>query len=131
MLHTICAFANDFRQDTLQVTHQATLHDKYLKNQDDSRHIAQTTDHVTDQVTDHVEQLVVALTAEMSRAELQTALQLRHRRHFAAVYLRPSLEAGLIEMTLPDKPRSQNQRYRRTARGKALAEHVTGKNAPA
>ena len=112
-------------------TDQVTLQDKSLIKQDNSRHAAQTTDHVTDQVTDHVEQLVVALTAEMSRAELQTVLQLRHRRHFAAVYLRPALKAGLVEMTLPDKPRSQNQRYRRTARGEALAEHLTGKNAPA
>ena len=112
-------------------TDQVTLQDKSLTKQDDSRYTAQTTDHVTDQVTDHVEQLVVALTAEMSRAELQTALQLRHRRHFAAVYLQPALKAGLVEMTLPDKPRSQNQRYRRTARGEALAEHLTGKNSPA
>lgn len=85
---------------------------------------AHETDQGTDQVTVHVEQLVVALTGEMSRAELQMALQLRHRRHFATVYLRPALEAGLVEMTLPDKPRSQNQRYRRTARGEVLAEQL-------
>ena len=116
---------------TDQVTDQVTLQDKSLTNQDDSRHTAQTTDHVTDQVTDHVGQLVVALTAEMSRAELQTALQLRHRRHFATVYLRPALKAGMVEMTLPDTPRSQNQRYRRTARGEALAEQIKGNDTSA
>ena len=36
-------------------TDQVTLQDKSLTKQDDSRHAAQTTDHVTDQVTDHVE----------------------------------------------------------------------------
>ncbi len=41
----------------------------------------QATPQVTPQVIDHVEQLVTALTGEMSRAELQMALQLRHRPH--------------------------------------------------
>ena len=99
-------------QVTLQVTLQGTLQD-------------------ADQVTDHVEQLVSVLTDKMSRAQIQTALQLRDRQHFITAYLKPALKAGLVEMTLPDKPRSQNQRYRRTARGEALAEHITGKNAPA
>ena len=75
-------------------TDQVTQQDKSLIKQDENRHIVQTTDQVTDQVTAHVEQLVVALTGEMSRAELQTALQLRHRRHFATVYLRPALKAA-------------------------------------
>ena len=86
---------------------------------------------MTEQVAAHVEQLAVALATEMSRAELQVMLQLRHRRHFAAVYLRPALEAGLVEMTLPEKPNSRNQRYRRTARGEALAVQLAGKSASA
>ena len=112
-------------------TDQVAAQDKSLIKQDDIRHAAQTTDQVTDQVATHVEQLVIALTGEMSRAELQMALQLRHRRHFAMVYLRPALKAGLIEMTLPGKPTSGNQRYRRTAQGEALVEQIKGKNAPA
>ena len=67
---------------------------------------------------------MVALTEEMSRAELQAALSLTHRDYFTAAYLRPALEAGLIEMTLPDKPTSRIQRYRRTAAGEALARQA-------
>ena len=78
--------------------------------------------HVTGQVTGQVERLVAALTREMGRAHLQAVLRLAHRDHFTAAYLRPALEAGLIEMTLPDKPTSRNQRYRRTAVGHALAQ---------
>ena len=67
----------------------------------------------------------------MDRAQLQAALKLTHRPHFLMTYLRPALEAGLIEMTLPDKPTSRNQRYRRTAAGEALARQTRAKDSPA
>ena len=114
-------------QDTDQDTDQVDPQDKSLNKRGSVGH----TTLMTDQVAAHVEQLVVALTTEMSRAELQVMLQLRHRRHFAVVHLRPALEAGLVEMTLPEKPNSRNQRYRRTARGDALAVQLAGKNASA
>ena len=53
----------------------------------------------------------------MSRQSLQEALGLKHRNHFNQIYLIPALEAGLIEMTIPDKPRSSKQRYRLTPAG--------------
>lgn len=54
---------------------------------------------------------------DMSRAELQKALKLSDREHFSNEYLQPAIAAGLIEMTIPDKPRSNKQKYRLTARG--------------
>lgn len=86
---------------------------------------------VTGQVTDPVEQLVAALTGEMSRAQIQAVLQLKDRHNLTTVYLKPALEAGLIEMTLPDKPTSRNQRYRRTAAGDALARQTIGEGSSA
>ena len=74
---------------------------------------------------------MAALTREMGRTELQAALRLTHRQHFIASYLRPALEAGLVEMTLPDKPTSMNQRYRRTAAGEALAHQAKAKESSA
>ena len=41
------------------------------------------------------------------------ALGLHHRQSFRKLYIQPAIEAGLIEMTVPDKPNSRNQRYRR------------------
>lgn len=96
------------RQETVHVTGQVTGQD-------------------TGQVTNQVEQLVAVLRGEMGRAQLQEVLELAHRDHFTAAYLKPALEAGLIEMTLPDKPTSRNQRYRRTAAGQTLAERIKGK----
>ena len=91
----------------------------------------QDTEHDALQVTPHVERLVGALASEMDRAELQAALRLTHRPHFMTSYLRPALETGLIEMTLPEKPTSRHQRYRRTAAGEAMARQTADKDSSA
>lgn len=44
---------------------------------------------------------------------LMDALGLRSRDSFRKNYLRPAMALGLVEMTIPDKPRSSDQRYRR------------------
>jgi hypothetical protein len=44
---------------------------------------------------------------------------MKHRPTFKAIYLRPKLVEGFIEMTIPDKPNSRLQRYRLTPAGKA------------
>ena len=91
----------------------------------------QDTGQDASQVTDHVELLLVALTDELGRAQLQSALQLAHRDHFTASYLRPALEAGLIDMMHPDKPTSRHQRYRRTAADEALVRQTKLKDSSA
>ncbi len=78
------------------------------------------TPHETPHVTPHVGRLIAALEGEMSRAELMDALGLADRRHFARTYLQPGVEAGLVEMTLPDSPRSRTQRYRLTMLGRQV-----------
>lgn len=50
---------------------------------------------------------------EMSTAELMEQLCLSHRPTFRKNYLNPALERGLIEMTIPDKPNSRNQKYKK------------------
>ena len=54
----------------------------------------------------------------MTRQDLRKALGLKNDEHFRKAYLLPALQAGLIEMTIPDKPRSRNQRYRLTPEGR-------------
>lgn len=46
------------------------------------------------------------------------------RTKFRNQVIRPLLEAGLLRMTIPDKPRSSRQRYKITQAGEeALAEN--------
>lgn len=81
------------------------------------------TDQVTDQVTGEVMRLLLAaVQGEHTRGALQGALGLKHTPLFRKAYLLPTLEAGLIEMTLPDKPNSCSQRYRLTALGQRWLE---------
>jgi len=46
-----------------------------------------------------------------STTELMGLLDLKSRASFKKNYLDPSIESGLIKMTLPDTPNSRNQRY--------------------
>jgi hypothetical protein len=63
----------------------------------------------------------------MMRLELQSRLKLKGRANFEDRYLKPALQDGLIEMTLPDKPRSRLQKYRLTEKGRTwLANRKAG-----
>ena len=76
------------------------------------------------QVTGQVQKLLEVLDEEMSRGEIQGKLGLAHRDNFSNSYLKPALDAGLIEMTIPDKPHSSKQKYRLTQNGQQwLSQH--------
>ena len=78
---------------------------------------------VTDQVTDQVKKLLILFGNEsLDAVKLMNKLRLSHRPTFRKNYLHPSLKAGYVEMTIPDKPRSSKQRYRITSLGKKVLE---------
>lgn len=81
-------------------------------------------DYVADYVTDHVSKLVLILEKELSRDEMMTTLRLRHNPTFRENYLHPALNAGIIEMTIPDRPKSVKQKYRLTAKGKTIQQQL-------
>lgn len=71
----------------------------------------------TEQVTEQDARLLEVLgDDELSSVELMEKLGLRHRPTFLYSYLHPAIEAGLAELTIPDKPNSRRQKYRRTSR---------------
>ena len=86
----------------------------------------QVTPHVAPQVTPQVVALLKKVSGEMTRQELTDALGLKDRKHFGDAYLQPALEAGLLEMTIPEKPQSSKQRYRVTELGRTVVERGAG-----
>ena len=82
-------------------------------------------DHASDHASVQVEKLVSALIGEMGRSELQELLSIKNRDYFRTDYLNPAINQGYVELTIPDKPNSQNQKYRLTAKGIALKNSLT------
>ena len=80
--------------------------------------VGSSSDQDSDQVNDQDETCVKRLLAilgedTLSAVETMERLGLSHRPTFRKNYLNPALEKLFIERTIPDKPNSKNQRYRR------------------
>ena len=88
----------------------------------------QATPQVTPQATPQVAELVRQMTGDMSREDIMLVLNLKDREHFRKAYLKPALDVGVVEMTIPDKPKSGNQRYRLTKMGIELARNLQPKH---
>ncbi len=74
----------------------------------------QDSDQVTDQDKSPVDRLLSVLGNDMlSATEIMERLVLSHRPTFRKNYLNPALEQNLIERTIPDRPNSKNQKYRK------------------
>ena len=86
------------------------------------RNLEDTTDQDSDQVIDQdsdqdkksVEKLLHVLGDDvLSAKEIMERLDLVHKPTFRKNYLNPALEMKLIERTIPEKPSSKNQKYRK------------------
>jgi ATP-dependent DNA helicase RecG len=77
----------------------------------------------TRQVTPQEASVLKATVNPSSRSALQQASALRNREHFMDSVLKPLLTNGLLEMTIPDKPRSSKQKYRITEKGQQVLAH--------
>ncbi|MEW5806140.1 MAG: Fic family protein [Acidobacteriota bacterium] len=86
---------------------------------------AQVTGQVSGQVTGQVAEQVLRFCQTPRKAsEIQELLGLRHRETFTNNYLRPLLEKGWLERTIPDKPRSRLQKYRLTQDGEVALKEL-------
>jgi hypothetical protein len=77
------------------------------------------------EVTPEVGKLLAVMDGELSAVSLRSRLRLKAEKNFRVLYVRPALEAGLIERTIPDKPNSRLQKYRLTAKGKSVPANAT------
>jgi len=83
----------------------------------DTLELYTTSDQASDQASDQVKRLLNILGEKtLSTVELMELLDLKHRPTFRKNYLHPALDAGLIEMTLPQTPNARGQKYRRASR---------------
>lgn len=82
---------------------------------------------VAPEVTPEVAKMLAVLKGDMRRREIQAEIGLTDEKHFREFYQQPAIAQGLIEMTIPDKPRSRLQKYRLTEKGRELlAQHREG-----
>ena len=79
-------------------------------------------DYASDHASDKVSRLLVSLDGDLDRSLLQELLGIKNRDYFRIEYLKPAIEDGFVELTIPDKPNSQHQKYRLTAKGLQLKE---------
>ena len=57
---------------------------------------------------------VIAFCEEpRSLTEIMAHLGLKHRNNAKSRYIDPLIENGFLEMTIPDKPKSRSQKYKR------------------
>ncbi len=77
----------------------------------------QVSTQVNTQVNTQVARVLAAIgDGELTAGEIMEALGFSERSTFRKNYLHPALESSLAEMTIPDKPNSRLQRYRRATR---------------
>lgn len=71
-----------------------------------------------------VKNLLKVLEEEMSRKEIQQALELKHEGNFRENYLEPALAEEVIEMKYPDSPNHPKQRYLITEKGTEIKKQL-------
>jgi ATP-dependent DNA helicase RecG len=71
---------------------------------------------------DRLKKILIFCKEPKTRGKIQTILDIKDREHFRAEILKPLLEDGLLQMTIPDKPNSPKQKYVITEKGKKLLE---------
>jgi len=84
----------------------------------------EVTGEVPTEVSEAMARLLACCRVPSTRRALMECLHLKNDEHFRKSYLVPALEAGYLEMTLPQKPQSSKQMYRLSAKGRAwLQQH--------
>lgn len=114
---------------TGEVTGEPTLQVESIDNEEVNEGITlqatpQATPQADEEILETVKRVVLVLEGDLKRAEIQELLGLRDRVNFVSNYLEPSLVSSHIEMTIPEIPTHQEQRYRLTDKGIALKKKL-------
>ena len=73
----------------------------------------QVSDHDSDQVNDHDVAVKILSFCNVPRTKKEICEHFGYSNltYFTRSYLTPLIESGKIKMTIPDKPKSRNQKY--------------------
>ncbi|MEP6262521.1 MAG: Fic family protein [Gillisia sp.] len=71
-----------------------------------------------------VKNLLKVMEGEMSRKEMQQALELKHVGNFRENYLEPAIADAVIEMKYPDSPNHPKQKYLITEKGSEIKKQL-------
>ena len=79
----------------------------------------EVTAEVAMEVSEKAQKLLVLLepNKEYTKKELQEMLELKNDEYVRKSYMLPLLDMKILEMTIPDKPKSSKQKYRLTKKG--------------
>ena len=106
-------FTDNFIRITLPISAHDTTHDT-----------AHDTAHDVGSVSKAIRTIVTCIEGEIDRDTLQSLIGIKHRTYFRSTYIKPALEEGYIEFTLPNEKQSKLQKYRLTAKGVALKYNI-------
>jgi ATP-dependent DNA helicase RecG len=70
------------------------------------------------------DKLLIFCQGTRTIAEMLSYMSYSDRTKFRKKYIYPLLDAEIIQMTIPNKPNSRNQKYQLTAKGLDLMEHL-------
>lgn len=100
-------------------THPGAYHDTYHDAYHDTYHEKQEVK------PNEIKLLrVLASRGELGAVDLRKAMDIKYSSDLRERYLRPLCRAGCIEFTLPNAKRSKLQKYRLTAKGRALIASI-------
>ena len=106
-------------QDKTQDRGQVRAHDKAQVR---AQVRAQVNEEVRDLVIDRIIKTLTYCESSKSRQEILHNIGLSNRYNSFKANILPAIDSGLLEMTIPDKPKSKNQKYRTTKAGKNSLE---------
>ena len=76
---------------------------------------------------ENVGKLLMFCKEDRTVIEMLSYMNVSDRTKFRKKYIYPLLDAGVIRMTIPDKPNSRNQKYQLTAIGLELIDTLKNK----
>ena len=114
-----------FETDDLRSYFTTTLfvHSEFRNSQPAPDVTPQATPQATPQVLNLLK--LFNETENLDTHEISKKLNLKDRKNLRKHYINPALEIGVIEYTIPEKPRSPKQKYRLTQPGKTVLAGIS------